>query len=370
MKSADGQRALPPPGEGGAVRAFALLLLFQALLHVMIFAINTLAMPDPMAQPLGTLVMLFVRSSLAWDELALIALELLIGMSIYAAMERMDERSLALRIAVGAAATVAAAALLALAAWGQIVWAGLPTRRPPHFTAMRTFVMALMPVALWTVTVIALLHGRALRRRDRMLAELRIATQAAEMRALRYQLNPHFLFNSLNSLSAMIWDRDLRGAEAMVLAFSDFLREVLSSDPAEDVPLYRELELQRKYLAIEEIRFADRLRVTITVEAGLEKMAVPNLILQPLIENSIKHGVGPSGRPVEVRIRARGVDGAVVLVVENGRDPEAEPRPGTGLGLQNVRHRLAVRFGEAATLATRETAARFVAELRLPPVPA
>jgi LytS/YehU family sensor histidine kinase len=177
----------------------------------------------------------------------------------------------------------------------------------------------------------------------------RAEAQSAQLRALRYQVNPHFLFNTLNSLSALILHQRSDEAERMVMNLANFFRSSLTADPTEDVPLAEEIRMQRLYLEIEQTRFPDRLKVTVELPRELEAAPVPGLILQPLVENAIKHGVARSLAPVTIAIRARTAAGRLILVVEDDAKPGTEPEHGCGLGLRNVRERLAARFdGEAA----------------------
>lgn len=185
--------------------------------------------------------------------------------------------------------------------------------------------------------------------RDRRIALLRHEADTAQMRALRYQLNPHFMFNTLNSVAALIGRPDPRAAEAMVENLADFLRASLSLDPHDDIALAREIELQSLYLGIEAVRFAERLRVEIQVSDDAGHGLVPSLILQPLVENVLKYAVSPSMCPVILVIAARVESGILKIAVRNsaGDGIPRSPR-GTGVGLANVEARLIARFGDAA----------------------
>ena len=143
---------------------------------------------------------------------------------------------------------------------------------------------------------------------QRRLADAESAAQAAQVRALRYQVNPHFLFNTLNSLSSLVMTGRTDRAETMLLALSTFFRTSLSFDPGADVSLAEEIDLQRLYLDIEMARFPDRLTVEIDVPKDLEQARLPALLLQPIVENAIKYGVSKSRKVVLVRIAARRID--------------------------------------------------------------
>ena len=133
---------------------------------------------------------------------------------------------------------------------------------------------------------------------QRRLADAESAAQAAQVRALRYQVNPHFLFNTLNSLSSLVMTGRTDRAEAMLLALSTFFRTSLSLDPSANVTLAEEIDLQRLYLDIEKARFPDRLHVEIDVPSELEQARLPALLLQPIVENAIKYGVSKSRKAV------------------------------------------------------------------------
>jgi signal transduction histidine kinase len=186
---------------------------------------------------------------------------------------------------------------------------------------------------------------------QRRLADAESAAQAAQVRALRYQVNPHFLFNTLNSLSSLVMTGRSDRAETMLLALSTFFRTSLSLDPSADVTLAEEIDLQRLYLDIEKARFPDRLHVEIDVPQELEQARMPALLLQPIVENAIKYGVSKSRKAVVIRIDARHLDNhRMVVEVTNrlkngGRDElPAATHEGTGLGLSNVSQRLEARF--------------------------
>ncbi|AKM11945.1 sensor histidine kinase [Croceicoccus naphthovorans] len=192
-------------------------------------------------------------------------------------------------------------------------------------------------------------HARAAERRE---GEYRRAAKAAELKSLRYQVNPHFLFNTLNSLSALVMVGRTDQAEEMIQALSRFYRRSLSSDPTDDVALAEEIELQRIYLEIEGVRFPERLLVDIDLPAELAGARVPGMILQPLVENSVRYAVSPVSRPVTIRIAAREeYERLVVTISDDGPGASDDGKNGGfGIGLANVKDRLAARFGEEASV--------------------
>ena len=172
----------------------------------------------------------------------------------------------------------------------------------------------------------------------------------AELDTLKLQLNPHFLFNALNSAMALI-ATDPPAAERMVSELSDFLRLVLSTSSEQEVPLERELGLLDRYVAIQRVRFRDRLNVTCTIEDGVRAAIVPSLLLQPLVENAIRHGIGPRAGAGYVQVTARRVgDKLTITILDDGVGVGArrsrERSRGTGLGLTNTRTRLMHLYGD------------------------
>jgi LytS/YehU family sensor histidine kinase len=222
--------------------------------------------------------------------------------------------------------------------------------------AADTAVMWLFFFLAWSAFYIATQAQAQALGAQRRLADAESAAQAAQVRALRYQVNPHFLFNTLNSLSSLMMTGRADRAEAMLLALSTFFRSSLSLDPSADVSLAEEIDLQRLYLDIEKARFPDRLHVEIEVPRELETARLPALILQPIVENAIKYGVSKSRKAVVMRIEARHLDNnRMVLEISNrlkngGKDElPAATHEGTGLGLSNVSQRLEARFGGRAS---------------------
>jgi two-component sensor histidine kinase len=209
-------------------------------------------------------------------------------------------------------------------------------------------------IVSWAIMYIALSYAGRVRLAERAAAQYRAEAQTAQLRALRYQINPHFLFNTLNSLSSLVLRERSEEAERMIINLSNFFRTTLTTDPTEDVPLADEIRMQRLYLDIERIRFPERLIVVIDVPRELEDAAVPGMLLQPLVENAIKYGVARSTRPVTLTIRARAVDGSLHLTVEDDGQakvdaPRLPSEKGHRVGLRNVCDRLIARFGEAAS---------------------
>ena len=206
--------------------------------------------------------------------------------------------------------------------------------------------------AAWAAFYVAMSYAKQLRAADRHSAMLAREAQEAQLRALRYQINPHFLFNTLNSLSSLILSRKTDTAERMLMNLSTFFRATLSADPTADVDLDEEIRLQRLYLDIEQIRFPDRLNVEVDVPDALLTVRVPVLILQPIVENAVKYGVAKSKKPVTVSICAYEEAGRLHIKVKDDGDsivlPDDEEGGSTGVGIRNVCDRLNTRYGPRA----------------------
>ena len=196
----------------------------------------------------------------------------------------------------------------------------------------------------------AVAYHREVRERDVRAARLESALLKAKLDNLQGRLHPHFLFNTLNSIGALIHDQP-DAAERMLGSLAELLRASLHADPAAEVTLDQELDLLRQYVSIQQTRFADRLNVSFDVAPDARQALVPHLLLQPLVENAIRHGIAPREAPGHVRIAA-GRDGdRLRLVVEDDGVGMGEGRPetaGSGVGLSGTRARLEQLYGAAA----------------------
>jgi hypothetical protein len=215
-------------------------------------------------------------------------------------------------------------------------------------------------------TYVVLLTNAAMRERDLQLAEARTLAQTAQLTALRLQLNPHFLFNTLNAISSLIVTGRNRDGEAMLAKLCVFLRTALVSDGRGEVTLGEELETLQTYLEIESVRFGDRLTVEFAAADELLELPVPSFILQPLVENAVKHGVAPTSRPVVLRVGARRDGQDLILSVSDNGGAARPAGPGTGVGLDNTRRRLEVIYGPRGRLETLAHDGGFTALIRLP----
>jgi signal transduction histidine kinase len=185
-------------------------------------------------------------------------------------------------------------------------------------------------------------------------AELQEELVQAQLQALRMQMQPHFLFNALNSIAELIHERPA-AAEHMVVELGELLRTYLRSGQAQEVPLTDELDFLRRYLELQQVRFEDRLAVAIELEPGAADAFVPSLVLQPLVENALRHGVADREEGGAIEIRAAVRDARLELSVTDNGPGIADPSPGTGLG--NTRRRLDRIYGADHELSVRALAA-------------
>jgi len=213
-------------------------------------------------------------------------------------------------------------------------------------------VLTIFTGAIWyflssVILYFAVSYGAEARANERRLAESQRLALDSQNRMLRYQINPHFLFNSLNALSSLVVYKESERADEMLQSLSSFLRYSLDKNPDDKVALAEELDAQRQYLRIEQIRFGERLKFVEQVPEELMAARVPSLILQPLIENALKHGfrVMPDGAVIEVHA-ARAGERLVITVRDNGA-PAVPGELKPGVGLRNVRRRLEVIYGAA-----------------------
>lgn len=223
------------------------------------------------------------------------------------------------------------------------------------------FLLYLLSVSLHYV----LLALEDSRQAEARALETSILARDAELKALRAQVNPHFLFNSLNSISALT-SVDPAKAREMCILLAEFLRMTLGLGEKSRFSLADELSLLHRYLAIEKVRFGARLQMEESIQESSKAIQLPPLLLQPLIENAVTHGIAHLPEGGLVRLSSEGSNGRVSLAVENSFDPESTPMRSSGLGLKNVRERLAARYGNDAHMRVTAENGKFRVELTFP----
>ena len=233
--------------------------------------------------------------------------------------------------------------------------------------AIRTILFWTWFFLAWAGLYLALMYGFDVNEEQRRSAELRERAHIAQLRALHSQINPHFLFNSLNSVSALILEKDSEKADEMVIKLARFLRLGLAADPTRKIPLELEIELQRTYLEIEQLRFPD-LVVDFMMDEALKSALVPSLILQPIIENAVKYGVADAPPPARISVSAQADSITLVLEVVDSGKGRGSPAAGAGIGLANVRERLILLYGadRSSLTAERDSKGQFRVEIALP----
>jgi len=196
-------------------------------------------------------------------------------------------------------------------------------------------------------------------------AKLESLVKETELKMLRSQINPHFLFNSLNSISSLTIT-DPEKARDMVVKLSEFMRYALSRKDEQPVSLQNELENLRLYLDIEKVRFGDKLTTEEIIETNCLDFKIPVMLLQPLYENAVKHGVYESTETVRIKTQAKIIDGYIEIIISNNYDSTPSLRRGTGTGLLNVSRRLEVFYGKKASIKTSKENGLYTVSLYIP----
>jgi hypothetical protein len=240
---------------------------------------------------------------------------------------------------------------------------GLDVRYDAH-----SAILVISGVLLYLVNVgffYVLIALEASRAAEARVLETSVFARDAELKALKAQVNPHFLFNSLNSISALTGS-DPAKAREMCILLAEFLRMTLGLGEKSSIPLSEELSLLHRFLAIEKVRFGSRLQMTEDIPEDCKTMLIPPLLLQPLVENAVTHGIANLPEGGSLRLAAHCHNGRLSIVVENSFDAEATPNHRTGMGLQNVRQRLEARYEKSASMRVTAEAASFQVSLSLP----
>jgi len=308
---------------------------------------------------------------------------------IHLAAVRVRQRPLAARLIVMTGVVVMASALLGVADFAATWWLRIAAREDPFATLARTLnntVGFIWLYGLIAAILVIIQASRTVRERERELADARAAesearelaaraevrASAARLAALKYQLNPHLLFNALNAASSLVINQRNDDAEAMLAKLTAFLRTTLVGDLQNQVTVGQELSTIETYLDIEAVRFGERLRVVVDCPPELEDRRMPGFLLQPLVENAVKYAVAPTRCTVSLRIAFAADGNDLVITVDDDGDPvkAATVVPGTGVGLANIRERLDALYGERGSLQVESRPQGFRATVRLPSIPA
>jgi len=242
-------------------------------------------------------------------------------------------------------------------------FAELPTHLAPHVPILygAGFLLYLLAVAYHYV----ILSLEASREAESRVMQTSLLARDAELRALKAQVNPHFLFNSLNSISALT-TIDAQKAREMCILLAEFLRMTLRLGEKSSIPLHEELGMLERFLAIEKVRFGARLQLQEDIQEECKPLLVPALLLQPLIENAVGHGIANLPEGGAVGLTARASDGRLTITIRNTFDPESTTTRRGGLGLVNVRRRLEARYAAEASLQARAEGNEFRVDVSLP----
>jgi two-component system LytT family sensor kinase len=255
------------------------------------------------------------------------------------------------------ALVLGALALAPVTQWSEQVWPRALAGFSPEPYAFVIYLFQFgWALPLWGLTQALLGYHFETMAQQRAVARAQALAYDAQLRMLHYQINPHFLFNTLNAISTLVLEKRNEQAENMILRLAGFLRYSLDRQPTALERLSAELEAQRKYLEIEQTRFDDKLKVRFDIEPGLENARLPSLILQPILENAIKYAITPRVDGGSIDVSARRDGDTLRITVEDdgpGLPPEGEPRRRRGVGLANARERLELIYGESAGLIAR-----------------
>jgi LytS/YehU family sensor histidine kinase len=232
-----------------------------------------------------------------------------------------------------------------------------PQLRPGGVAYLGALLLNFSLLAAWTALYYGINYFLLLEDQIRLRERLESQASSAQLAMLRYQLNPHFLFNTLNSISTLVLLKQTERANAMLARLSSFLRYTLANEPTAKVTLAQEVETLKLYLEIEKMRFEDRLRPHFRIESDTIGARLPSLLLQPLIENAIKYAVTPAENGADIWIGATREGQAVrIEVADNGDGSGGElaASPSTGVGLANIRDRLSQAYGGAHRFETKQ----------------
>ena len=217
----------------------------------------------------------------------------------------------------------------------------------------------------WTGLMLGSKYFLSNRVQQQALSDALLQKKQAQLETLRYQLNPHFLFNTLNSIDVSILSGDLNTSHNMLTHLSDFLRNSLSNQEKDNILLHQEMAVMQDFITIEKLRFGDRVNVSINIDDACQSALLPPMILLPLVENAIKFAWSSSNKG-QITISASKCDNQLSITVQNNKVANIAKKMGTGTGLKNIKKRLAVAYGEDASLDINESHTDYRVNLLLP----
>ena len=269
------------------------------------------------------------------------------------------------------AAVFASAVWVAAAgAWARTLdVAGLGSAGAALYQNQRALLFVIGALLFWLVSIFfyLLIAFDASKDAERANVELSLLAREAELKALRAQIDPHFIFNSLHSISSLT-SSDPAAARRMCLLLADFLRETLRLGGNEQIPLSEELALADRFLAIEQVRLGQRLTVARETDPAAAACLVPPLLLQPLVENAVNHGIAQLVDGGTIRMAATRTGSTLTITIENPCDPDRQRTRGVGLGLELLRKRLTNQYRDADPVYAQEQSGQFRVEVRIPAV--
>jgi sensor histidine kinase YesM len=298
-----------------------------------------------------------MANAMGWSFVLHTALLTGTGYSITLLMAAAYRRLIRLRPVITWAVSIilvllASAAFSAIETWSFATFLR-PGSRPQGVEFFGAILLDFSLLAAWSSLYYGINYYLLLEEQSDRLLRLEHQASSAQLAMLRYQLNPHFLFNTLNSISTLVLLKQTDRANAMLSRLSSFLRYTLVNEPTGQVTVEQEVETLKLYLEIEKMRFEERLRPRFHIDAAVVQARLPSLLLQPLVENAIKYAVTPQEEGADITVEARKVGDRVVITVSDtgpGVEGQAQALPGpgqssTGVGLANIRDRLAQAYG-------------------------
>jgi len=294
-----------------------------------------------------------MANAMGWSFLLHTALLTATGYSITLLMAAAFRRLIKLRPIVTWAISIAlvllaSAGFSAIETWSHATFLR-PGSRPEGLQFLGAILLDFSLLAAWSALYYGINYYLLLEQQTDQLLRLEHQASAAQLAMLRYQLNPHFLFNTLNSISTLVLLKQTDRANAMLSRLSSFLRYTLVNEPTGQVTVEQEVETLKLYLEIEKMRFEERLRSHFRVDPAVARARLPSLLLQPLIENAIKYAVTPQEEGADISLEARRIgDRVLITVTDTGPGVEGRttpPEQSTGVGLANIRDRLAQAYG-------------------------